>query len=326
MNSMIRALVGAVFFACIAVGPACAQSSYPSRPVRIVVGAPPGGPTDLVGRLLAEKLATAFPGSAFIVDNKPGAGFTIASEYVAKAKADGYTLLLATLAGQALSPTIYSKLRYDPAKDLQPIAMVASAPNVLAVKPSFPARNIQELVAQAKANPGKFNYASTSIGTTQHLAMELFLSTTATQITAISYRGAAPAVIGLLGGQTDMIMDNTSSIGSHLKSGKLRALAVTSAKRVTAFPDIPTMAEAGLASFEVVSWFGLMAPTGTPQEIIYKLSQAASQIAKSPAFSERLVELGATPEHLGPEEFGTRIRADVVKWAPVIKAAAISAD
>ncbi len=297
--------------------------AYPDRPVKLVVGFPPGGPTDIMARLFAQKLSEGFK-STFIVENRPGAGTTIATDSVAKSKPDGYTILVATLAGQAVAPSLYTNLPYDPVKDFAPVTHLSSVPNLLAVHPSIPVQSVQQLVALMKANPGKFNYASTGSGTSQHLGGELFKYMAKMDVVAIQYKGSAPALIDLVAGQgSAWMVDNTSSIGPHVKAGRLRGLAVTSLQRVPAYSELPTMDESGVTGYEVVSWFGLSAPAGTPPAIIQRLNEESVRFIRQQDVVQRLADLGATPAGSTPEQFSEKIRTDIEKWAPLIKSAGI---
>jgi len=305
-------------------GAACAQAqTYPDKPVKLVVGFPPGGPTDIMARLFAQKLGEGFKGS-FVVENKPGASTTIATDYVAKSKPDGYTILIATLAGQAVAPLIYPSLPYDSLKDFTAVTQLSSVPNLLATHSSVPAKNVRELVAMMQASPGKFNYASTGNGTSQHLAGELFKHMAKMDVVAIQYKGSAPALVDLLAGQgMSWMIDNTSSIGPHVRAGRLRGLAVTSLERVPAYSELPTMDEAGVPGYEVVSWFGLSVPAGTPKGVIDRLHEESVKFIRQPEVVKRLGELGATPVGSTPDQFGEKIRAELRKWAPIVKAAGI---
>jgi len=311
--------------ACLPVlfGAAHAQT-YPDRPVKLLVGFPPGGPTDIMARLFAQKLSEGFNNATFLVENKPGATTTIAADTVAKSKPDGYTILISTLAGQVVAPIIYPNLPYDSLKDLTGVTMLSSVPNLLATHPSVPAKNVRELIALMKTAPGKFNYASTGNGTSQHLAGELFKHMAKIDVVAIQYKGSAPALIDLLAGQgMSWMIDNTSSIGPHVRAGKLRGLAVTSLERVPAYPELPTMDEAGVPGYEVISWFGLIVPTGTPKPIIDRLHAESAKFVRQPDYIERLAKLGANPVSSTPEQFNAKIRSDIEKWTPIVKAAGI---
>ena len=302
--------------------PSLAQA-YPDRPVKLVVGFPPGGPTDIMARLFAQKLGEGFK-ATFVVENRPGAGTTIATESVAKSRPDGYTILIATLAGQGVAPSLYPNLSYDPLKDFAAVSHLSNVPNLLAVHPSVPANNVQQLIVLMRASPGKYNYASTGSGTSQHLAGELFKFMTKIDVVAIQYKGSAPALVDLIAGQgMHWMIDNTSSIGPHVKAGRLRGLAVTSLQRVPAYADLPTMDESGVTGYEVVSWFGLSVPAGTPPAIIHRLNEESVKFIRQPEVVQKLADLGATPAGSTPEQFSEKIRTEIEKWAPIIKAAGI---
>ena len=319
----MRRVPSFLLLACLAIAFSSAGAqSYPNRPVKVVVGFPPGGPTDIMGRLFAQKLTEAFRES-FIVENRPGAGTTIASEFVARSPADGHTLLIATLAGQVVAPILYPKLSYDVVKDFTPIAHLSNVPNLLAVHPSLPVKTVNELVAYIRERPGKLNYANTGSGTSQHLAAELLKSMAKLDFVLIGYKGSAPALVDLLAGQTQFMTDNTSSIGTHVRSGKLRGLAVTSTTRVPAYPDLPTMDEAGLPGYEIVSWFGLSAPAGTSKEIVNRIAQESAGFLRQPDVVQKLADLGATPVGSTPEQFAEMMRSETAKWVPIIRAAGI---
>ena len=276
-----------------------------------------------MARLFAQKLSEGFK-ATFVVENRPGAGTTIATESVAKSKPDGYTILIATLAGQGVAPSLYPNLPYDPVKDFAPVTHLSNVPNLLAVHPSVPVHNVQQLVTLMRASPGKYNYASTGSGTSQHLGGELFKFMAKIDVVAIQYKGSAPALVDLIAGQgMSWMIDNTSSIGPHVKAGRLRGLAVTSLQRVPAYPDLPTMDESGVTGYEVVSWFGLSAPAGTPSAIIHRLHEESIRFIRQPDVVQKLADLGATPAGSTPEQFSEKIRTDIEKWAPIIKAAGI---
>lgn len=297
-------------------------SDYPYRPVKIVIGFPAGGPTDIMARLFAHHLSESLKGN-FVVDNRPGAGSTIGTDVVAKSAPDGYTLLLGTLAGQGIAPNLYKKLPYDSVKDLTPISMMASAPNMLVVSPELPITTVAELIDYAKKNPGKLNYASTGNGTSQHMAAELFKSIARIQLVGVNYRGSAPAITDLLAGQTNLMFDNVSTLQPYVKSGQLRALAVTSSTRLAAYPQLPTMQEAGVPGYEIVSWFGLLAPAGVPAPIVERLTAASNKLLRNPAVIRQLTELSAVPVGSTPEQFDTKIKSEIQKWGAVVKTAGI---
>ena len=303
---------------------AAAQGSYPTKPIRLLLGYTPGGATDIVARILAAKLQEAL-GQPVIVENKPGAGSNIASELVAKSAPDGYTLLVGTIAN-ATNMVVYKKLGYDTLRDLAPITQLMSAPSVLSVHPSFPAKNLQELIALARRNPGKYAFASTGSGGSPHLAGELLKLRANIDLIHVPYKGAAPAQADLLGGQVQMAFQTALSAVPHLQSGQLRAIAVAANKRLAQLPDVPTMAEAGLPDFEVSSWNGLFAPAKTPPEIIARLHREAVKALALPDVRAKLLAEGAEPVGSAPEEFAAYIRAEIDKWGRVVRASGARVD
>jgi tripartite-type tricarboxylate transporter receptor subunit TctC len=308
----------------LVAGAAAAQGSYPVRPIRVLVGYTPGGATDIVARILAAKLQEAL-GQPVVVENKPGAGSNIASEFVARSAPDGYTLLVGSIAN-ATNMVAYKNLGYDTLRDLAPVTQLMSAPSVLAVHPSFPAKNLQELIALAKRDPGKYAFASTGSGGSPHLAGELLKLRAGIDLIHVPYKGAAPALSDLLGGQVQMAFQTALSAVPHLQSGQLRAIAVAANKRLPQLPNVPTMAEAGLPDFEVSSWNGLFAPARTPPEIIARLHSEAVKALAAPDVREKLLAQGAEPVGSTPEEFRAYIRAEIEKWGRVIRASGARVD
>jgi len=298
---------------------------YPAKPIRIVVPFPPGGATDILARAVAQKLTDAW-GQAVVVDNRPGAGGNIGSEIVAKAAPDGYTLEMGTVGTHAINASLYAKMPYDHVKDFAPVILVAGVPNVLVVNPSLPVSSVQELIAYAKANPGKLNFASSGNGTSIHLAGELFKVMAGVQMTHIPYKGSAPALQDLIGGQVQLMFDNLPPSLPHIKAGKLRALAVTSATRSSALPDTPTIAESGLPGFEASSWFGVLAPAGTPPAIIARLNAEIGAWLASAEAKEKMLALGANIGGGSPEDFARHIAAETAKWQKVVKASGAKVD
>jgi tripartite-type tricarboxylate transporter receptor subunit TctC len=320
---MLRRTIGALLLALVAF--AASAQTYPTRPIRLVVPFPAGGTTDILARAVAQKLTDAW-GQSVVVDNRPGAGGNIGSELVAKAAPDGYTLLMGTVGTHAINPSLYSHMPYDHVKDFAPVILVAGVPNVLVVNPSLPVNSVQELIAYAKANPGKLNFASSGSGTSIHLSGELFKVLTGVQITHVPYKGSAPALTDLMGGQVQLMFDNLPSSLGFIKAGKLRALAVTSTARAAALPDVPTMQEAGVPGFEASSWFGVLAPAGTPRDIVTKLdAEIAKWLATSEA-REKLAAQGAIAAGGSPEDFARHIAAETTKWAKVVKASGAKVD
>jgi tripartite-type tricarboxylate transporter receptor subunit TctC len=299
-----------------------AAQDYPAKPIRIVIPYPPGGASDVTARLLGQKMAEAW-GQQVVPDNRPGANGIVALEHVAKSAPDGYTLLLANLGPNAINPAVYSKLPYDPVKDFSPITLTTLVPQVLVASPALEAKNIQELIALARANPGKINYGTGGNGSANHLAVELMASIAGVKLTAVPYKGDAPAMADAISGQVSMTLPTVLAATPHIKSGKLRPLAVTTKARVSSLPEVPTMQEAGVPGYESVSWGGLMAPAGTPPAIINKLHAEFARILKLPDIQERMEALGSTIVGSGPAEFSAFLQAEIRKWDGVAKKAAI---
>ena len=319
MRSEVRALALALAASSLAlVAAAEAQTAYPTKPVRVVVPFPAGGTTDILARAASQKLSETW-GQQALVDNRPGAGGNIGAELVAKAPPDGYTLLMGTVGTHAINSSLYPKMPYDHVKDFAPVILVAGVPNVLVVHPSLPVNSVQELIAYAKANPGKLNFASSGSGTSIHLSGELFKVMTGVQMTHIPYKGSAPALTDLVGGQVQLMFDNLPSSLAFIKAGKLRALAVTSAQRSPALPDVPTVAESGVPGFEATSWFGLLAPAGTPRDIVAKINADTQKWLASPDAKDKLAAQGAAAAGGSPEDFAKHIQAETAKWARVVK-------
>lgn len=319
-----RLALGFVAALALAANPAAGDSA--DRPIRLLVPYAPGGSTDVLARSLAESLRKSL-GQPVIVENKPGANTAIAAQALAAAPPDGNTVLLATAATVVLNPLLSAKLAYDPERDFVPVARVAITPLVIVVKPDSAAHTLADLIGQAKAQPGKLNFASTGMGSSLHLAGELLQAETGTQIVHVPYKGSALALTGLLGGETQFFIDAVGSSLPLVKGGKLRALAVTSAQRLPALPDVPTVAESGLAGFEVTTWFGLVVPAKTPEAVVARLGAAVAQAVRDKAFREQFEALGMiVPEPMGPQPFAAYIKADHAKWAPLIKAKNIKLD
>ena len=304
----------------LACGMACAQN-YPQRPVRLVVPFPAGGSTDIVGRTVALKL-TELWGQSVIVDNRPGGGTMIGTEAVARAAPDGYTLLV-TPAPFTINPSLLKKVPYDALNDFAPITLINTTPLVLVVNPGVPAKSVKELIALAKANPGKLNFGSSTIGGSNHLAGELFNAMAGVKMVHVPYKGNAPALTDLVGGHIDLIFNGLTSALPLIKTDKLRALAVTSLKRAGALPEVPTIDESGLKGFEAVAWNGLAAPAATPREVIAKISTDVLKVVNSPELHERLKSEGSDPVGDTPAEFAAFLRNEIAKWAKVIKFAKV---
>ena len=316
MSSIVIRWAFVIFAALVAAGPAAAQS-YPTKPVRIMVGAPPGGGTDIIARMLADKFTEAFKQS-FVVENKPGASNTIAADITAKAPPDGYTLLAATNTGQAIAPHLL-KLGYDPLKGLQPVGLIVVVPNVLVVSESVPARDVRELVALMKAKPNEFQYASSGIGSTQHIAGIGFVTVTGTSAVHVPYKGSSQAHADLITGRVQIMLDTTSSAMPQIKAGKLRPLAVTTARRSAELPNVPTLAEAGYPGFEMSTWYGLFVTGGTPKPIVDRLAAELDRILKLPDVQARLRGLGGEPGAITVEQFAEMNRAEYERMGKLIR-------
>jgi len=320
-----RAALAASAAIALAAAPSWAQSTWPTKPVRIVVPFAAGGTTDILARAVAPELSKAF-GQQFIVDNRAGAGGNVGAEIVARAPNDGYTLLMGTVGTHGINRALYPKLPFDPIKDFVPITLVAAVPNVMEMNAdkakALNIRNVQDFIKYAKANPGKLNMASSGSGTSIHLAGELFKSMTGTFMTHIPYKGSGPALLDMVGGSADVMFDNLPSSMAQIKGGKLTALAVTSAQRSPALPDLPTVEEAGgpsLKGFEASSWFGLLAPAGTSPDIVNRIQQEVAKSLATPAIKEKMLAQGAIPSGNTPAEFTKLIASEHVKWAKVVK-------
>jgi len=321
-HTRVLALVAAVLAAVIA--PASAQP-YPAKPVRMIVPFAPGGTTDVLARLVAQRLSDA-TGQAFPVDNRPGANGNIGTDLAAKSPPDGHTIVMSFDGTIAINPNTYRKLPFDPQRDLAPVASVAQVPLLLVVHPGVAAQTLAEFVALAKAAPGRLNYSSAGHGSTGHLAGELFKARAGIELPHVSYKGGGQAVQDLLGGQIQMLVTALPTVEGHLKAGKLRALAFAAAKRVPGLPDVPTLEESGYPGLVVLSWYGLLAPAGTPPEAIRRLNTEVNRALAAPEVRERLAALGAEPTGGTPEQFAQVIRADTARWAQVVKTAGVSID
>jgi tripartite-type tricarboxylate transporter receptor subunit TctC len=318
---MTRWLAAAVLWAAILGGmPASGLAeTYPDRAVHWIVPYPPGSGTDVVARLLGERLAQSL-GKPVVIDNKPGAGAAIGVEALAKSAPDGYTIGMADTGPLAINPALYPKLGYDPVKSFAPITNIAMLPFLLVVNPSLPAKSVQELIAIAKEKPGQINYASVGNGSSVHLATEVFKKMAGIDMTHIPYKGSAPALQDLLGGQVSVMFVNLLSSQAYLKEGTLRPLAVAPAKRVSALPDLPTVAEAGVPGYDFISWFGLLAPAGTPQPVVQRLNSEIVRILKDPDMRARLIEQGGLePVGSSPQEFASLIASEMTHWAEIVR-------
>jgi tripartite-type tricarboxylate transporter receptor subunit TctC len=298
---------------------------YPSKPIHFIVPYPAGGPLDTVARLLGQKVSESVH-QPVVVENKPGAGGNIGADYVAKAAPDGYTILMGAVATHAINPTLYRNIPYDPVKDFAPVTEVAWTPNVLVVNPSLPVSNVKEFIAYAKAHPGELNFGSGSTGSAGHLAGELFKTMAGVQMVHVPYKGAGPAMQDLIGGQIQLMFDNLASSLGQVRAGKVRALAVTTAKRSTLAPELPTIAESGLPGFDISTWFGIFAPGGTPQPVVQRLHDAFVAALHAPDVQATMKKMGAEPVGNTPEEFAAYIRAEARKYAKVIEASGAKVD
>ena len=303
--------------ALAAFAAAAAAQSYPSKPVRIMVGANAGGGTDIIARMLAEKYQAAM-GQPFVVENKPGASNTIAADLTAKAAPDGHTLLLATNTGAAIAPHLI-KLAYDPNKDLIPVALIVVVPNVLVVGPNVPANNVRDLIVLMKAKPDGFSYGSSGVGSTQHLAGEAFNLAAGTKAVHVPYKGSAQALADLVGGQIQLDFDTTSSAMAFIKGGKVKPLAVMSAKRTPELPDVPTMAEAGLPGVEMTTWYGLFVTAGTPKAVVDRIFAETAKALQQPDVQKRLTGLGGEPGNVSQAEFAALVKSDYDRFGKLIK-------
>ncbi|ALM82914.1 tripartite tricarboxylate transporter substrate binding protein [Bordetella sp. N] len=319
------AAVAACALGAPASAPATAAGHYPSNPIRIIVPFAAGGTSDLVTRILAQAMGTEL-NVPVIIDNRPGAGGNIGSELVARAAPDGYTLLMGTVATHGINASLYKSMPFDPVKDFAPVSLVASTPSVLEVNPKLPVKSVAELIAYAKAHPGALYFGSAGNGSSHHLAGELFDSMAGVKMTHVPYRGTAAAVTDTIGGQVQVIFDTLPSAMPYVKSGQLRALAVTSTNRDPALPDLPTLAEAGLPGYEVGSWYGLLAPAGTPPSIVDRISKLVAQLVRRPDIQQKLQAQGATAVGDTPAEFATHIASELKKWGPVVQASGARVD
>ncbi|GAA0847592.1 Bug family tripartite tricarboxylate transporter substrate binding protein [Cupriavidus pauculus] len=314
MKDFLRRAAVGVLLVCAAN--AHAQQPYPSKPIRVVVAFTAGGTTDILAREVAQQMGKAL-GQSVVVENRPGAGGNIGTDFVGRSDADGYTLLATSVGPVAINPTLYTRLKVNPQTDLQPVAPIADVPNVLVVNPNLPATTVQELVAYARAHPNQLNFSSTGVGTAAHLSGVLFNERTGVKTTHVPYKGA-DALNDLLAGRVQFMFATVPSVISHIRGGQLRALAVTSRKRSVALPDVPTMAEAGVPKLVTGAWFGLFAPKGTPPEIVAKLNQTVTQALAQPDMRNKLAQQGAEAMSLAPDAFGKFVVAEYQAWKPVV--------
>lgn len=308
---------------CLAGGSAWAQA-WPSKPISLVVPFPAGGTTDVLARAVGQELSKSL-GQPVVVESKPGAGATLGADFVAKSKADGYTLLMGAV-HHTIASSVYKKLPYDFQKDLTPVTTVALVPNVLVINPNVAAKNTKELLALAKANPGKLTYGSNGNGTGQHLIGAQFESMGGVELLHVPYKGSGPLTTDLLGGQITMSFDTITPVLSHIKAGKLRALAVTTAKRSPALPDVPTLDESGLKGFNLGTWFGILAPANTPRDVVVRLNAEIVKIVNAPDFKKKMEDIGAEPIGNTPEQMAKQIKDDTERFAKLVKDAGVSID
>jgi tripartite-type tricarboxylate transporter receptor subunit TctC len=323
-RSITRRLLVASTLACV-VPLAAAQGTWPSKPIRYIVPFAPGGTTDILGRVVGEKLAIAL-GQPVVIENKPGQGGSAGATELSRAAPDGYTIGGGTISSHGINATLYDKLPYDPIKSFEPITMYATQPNVLLVHPSVPANNLQEFIALVKANPEKYSFGSAGNGTSQHISGEMFKTMAGVKMQHVPYRGSGQMMPELLGGTLQVAVDNIATAVPHLKTGKIRALAVTSAKRSGVAPDVPTMAESGLAGYEISSWQAVFAPAGTPKAVIDRLHTEIAKILKMPDVEKRLTDLGLDLSGMSPAELGALVRADVPRLGKIVKESGAKAE
>jgi tripartite-type tricarboxylate transporter receptor subunit TctC len=320
MRQITTALIAAL--ACLGANAASAASpadTYPNRPVRVVVPFPAGGTTDIFARHIGDRLARAL-GQNFVIDNRGGAGGNIGSDAVAKAEPDGYTLLVGTVGTHAINSSLYARMPYDPLKDFAPVAFLAGVPNILEVNPkNVKAKTVQEFITEAKSTPKRLNFASSGNGTSIHLSGEMFKQMTGVDIVHVPYRGSGPAVSDLVAGQVDLMFDNLPSSIEHVRAGSLRGIAVTSAKRTSALPDVPTIAESGVPGFEASSWFAIFAPAKTPKDIVDKINAEVRKAVQDPELQARFADIGGEIRTYSPDELRDFVKSELEKWAKVVK-------
>ncbi len=325
-TSTRRAVLAAAAAALAATAlPAAAQGAWPAKPITIVVPFAAGGTTDILARVVGQALGREL-GTSVVVDNRAGAGGNIGAAMAAKAPADGYTLFMGTVGTHAINASLYKRLPFDPVRDFAPLTRVAMVPNLLVANPNKPYKSVRELVAYARANPGKVNFASSGSGSSIHLSGELFNTLAKVEMVHVPYKGSAPAVTDLVAGQVDVMFDNMPSAIQHVRSGRLRALAVTTAKRSNDLPDVPTIAEAGVPGYEATSWFGLYAPAATPAPLLARVHAALVKVLADPEVRRKMDDQGAEPMSETPEQFAEFMRKETAKWAQVVKASGATAD
>jgi len=319
------AALAAIIVGVVASSHAVAAETYPTKPVRVIVAFPPGGFVDLGARVMSAPLAAAF-GQQVIVDNRGGAGGIVGTELAARAVADGYTLVVGSAGTHGVNQSLYRKLPYNVLRDFQPVTRLADGPSILAVHPSFPARNVKELIGLARGKPGQVMYASAGSGTSTHLAAALFEHLARVKFTHVPYKGGGPMIVDVVAGQVPVTFGTAASVSPHTKSGRLRGLAVTGGQRSATLPDLPTIAESGVPGYEMLNWLGLFAPTGTPRAIVEKLNSEVLRIMRLPDVRERLNAQGSEPSPLPTDEFAAFVKSEVEKWAKVVAAAGMTVD
>jgi len=307
------------------IGLAAAQTEYPARPVRVVAPFPPGQGTELIARALAQQF-TQTMGQSFYVDNKPGASGIIGTEFVKNSAPDGYTLLVAGSGPLAINMSMYSKLPYDSLRDFQPIGMIAAVPNVLVVAKDFPANNLREVLAHVRQNPGKVNYASSGVGVPNHLIMELLKAATGLEITHVPYKGASASVTALMAGEVSLMFETSAAVVPHIRGGRIKVIAVSSPKRALSLPDVPTVAESGVAGFGAQGWSALFVPAGTPRPIVQKLNGELTAALAKPEVKKRLIDLGVDPVEMTLEQTAAYVKSEVENWAKAVKQSGARAD
>ena len=320
----LQTLAATALFA-LGAAPAMAQAPYPSKPITMVVPFSAGGTTDILARVVGQALSTEL-GQSIIIDNRPGAGGNIGGQAAARAAGDGYTLFMGTVGTHAINEALYKKMPFDPVKDFAPLTRVANVPNLLVAHPSQPFKTVKEMMTYAKANPGKLNFGSSGSGSSIHLSGELFKSMTHLDMVHVPYKGSAPAITDLLGNQIAIMFDNMPSAIQHVRSGKLRPIAVTTAKRSPELPDIPTIAEAGVPGYEAMSWFGLFAPAATPKPVLDMLNAALVKVLNQPDVKKKIAEQGGDVVAETPEQFAAFIKAETAKWGKVVKDSGATVD
>jgi tripartite-type tricarboxylate transporter receptor subunit TctC len=319
VSRAIALMLGVTSYAVLA-------QNYPVKPIRLICPSVPGGTTDLVARLVAQRLSEDWR-QQVIVDNRGGAGGLIGTEMAARSAPDGYTLTIGTMSSHAVNPAFSRQVKYDPVKDFTPVSLVVSAPQLLAAHPAAPVTNAREFIALARAKPGQLSYGSAGIGSTPHIAFEMFKMMAGIDLVGVQYKGTGPAITDLIGGQVQAMMTGALALAPHVKSGKLKALAITSPKRSPAMPDLPTVAESGVPGFDVRVWFGVFMPAGAPRYAVVAVNERIRKMLESPELRQRLTDQGADPASSTPEEFGALVKADYARWTKVVKATGVgSAD